>query len=289
MESRKLVSSIEARFPEIRAENYRRITAGWVAVVIEINGEYMFRFPKYGGWARQKREISLLKWLAPKLPVAVPRYEFVWSGEGPHLAGYRKILGSTFRRGVLKDSNVRELGDSLGSFLTELHHLMPPPGILDKIPKKLPDQGTHAPKLHRQARKFVYPLLSQKQRDTAETFWTEYTEYFSKVSFEPRLIHGDLGGANVIMDPVTGRLDGVIDWEDAKLGDPALDFTGLFDEDRVLGNAALARYALEKTGFEQRIRFHSIRSSFDEAGWGVWAREKKATKIGLKHIDERLA
>ena len=48
----------------------------------------------HGGWARLRREMTLLKWLAPKLTIAIPDYEFVWSGSKKHqqkLAGYKKI------------------------------------------------------------------------------------------------------------------------------------------------------------------------------------------------------
>jgi aminoglycoside phosphotransferase (APT) family kinase protein len=41
----------------------------------------------------------------------------------------------------------------------------------------------------------------------------------------PALLHGDLGGHNVLV--ADGRIVGLIDWEDSLLGDPLFDFAGL--------------------------------------------------------------
>lgn len=41
------------------------------------------------------------------------------------------------------------------------------------------------------------------------------------------LLHADLGGEHVLVDPASGRVTGVIDWADAIVGDPAIDYAGL--------------------------------------------------------------
>jgi aminoglycoside phosphotransferase (APT) family kinase protein len=40
-------------------------------------------------------------------------------------------------------------------------------------------------------------------------------------------LHGDFLGDNIIVDPASGRLVGVIDWGNAAIGDPAMDFVTL--------------------------------------------------------------
>jgi aminoglycoside 2''-phosphotransferase len=37
------------------------------------------------------------------------------------------------------------------------------------------------------------------------------------------VLHGDLGGTNLLVDPVDGRVTGVLDWDGAGPGDPAVD------------------------------------------------------------------
>jgi aminoglycoside phosphotransferase (APT) family kinase protein len=41
------------------------------------------------------------------------------------------------------------------------------------------------------------------------------------------LLHDDLGGEHVLLDPEDGTVAAVIDWADASVGDPALDYAGL--------------------------------------------------------------
>lgn len=41
------------------------------------------------------------------------------------------------------------------------------------------------------------------------------------------LVHGDLGGENVRVDPVAGAVTGVLDWDSAGPGDPAVDLAAL--------------------------------------------------------------
>lgn len=47
-------------------------------------------------------------------------------------------------------------------------------------------------------------------------------------SVEPRLVHGDFGGGHLLWDR-SGRLSGVIDWDNACLTDPAFDAFRLWD------------------------------------------------------------
>jgi aminoglycoside phosphotransferase (APT) family kinase protein len=46
-------------------------------------------------------------------------------------------------------------------------------------------------------------------------------------AFTPVLVHRDLVPEHVLVDE--GRIVGLIDFEDATVGDPAIDFAGLFD------------------------------------------------------------
>jgi hypothetical protein len=74
---------IEGCFPELRIKRCRQMRTGWENFVLEINGEYVFRFPKY--WETEKRlenEIEFLPTLASRLSTQVPDYEFVWKATG---------------------------------------------------------------------------------------------------------------------------------------------------------------------------------------------------------------
>ncbi|OAA57738.1 transferase [Cordyceps fumosorosea ARSEF 2679] len=58
--------------------------------------------------------------------------------------------------------------------------------------------------------------------------------------YTPVLLHADLKGEHIFVDPATGRLTGVIDWSDACIGHPSVDVRGLTIS---VGAAASARIA----------------------------------------------
>src|SRR5687768_4368296 len=75
----------------------------------------------------------------------------------------------------------------------------------------------------------------------------------------PRFLHGDFNSGNIILDPTSGRFVGVIDWGNAAVGDPALDFMWLvlwrgWD----FTHAVLKAYELPTDdGFLDRLRYHA--------------------------------
>ena len=66
------------------------------------------------------------------------------------------------------------------------------------------------------------------------------------------LVHTDLGPGNLIVEPQTGRLTGILDWTDTFLGDAAGDF------------AALVRW--RGWAFTEEVLRSSMNSSFPPAG-----------------------
>lgn len=73
----------------------------------------------------------------------------------------------------------------------------------------------------------------------------------------PRFIHHDFSLRHILIDRGTGRLSGIIDWSDAALGDPALDFVSLVlwrGWDFTDSVIRLYRPALDD-GFRDRLRF----------------------------------
>jgi aminoglycoside phosphotransferase (APT) family kinase protein len=72
-------------------------------------------------------------------------------------------------------------------------------------------------------------------------------------------LHGDFSADNIIIDPASGRLVGVIDWGNAAIGDPALDFMWLvlWRGWRFM-HTVLDAYQLPiDDGFLDRVRLHA--------------------------------
>lgn len=71
-------------------------------------------------------------------------------------------------------------------------------------------------------RELLYPLMSPTGRDRADR---ELDDLLAVDTSARTLVHGDLGGANLRF--VDGRLVGVLDWDEAHLGDPAADLASI--------------------------------------------------------------
>jgi aminoglycoside 2''-phosphotransferase len=77
-------------------------------------------------------------------------------------------------------------------------------------------------RLHARTREAVLPLLDNRAAKVLERTWTIFE---SSLAFTPAVVHADLGGEHLLVEK--GHLVGIIDWETACLGDPAIDFVGL--------------------------------------------------------------
>ena len=94
------------------------------------------------------------------------------------------------------------------------------------------------------------PLDDARKVGLRQADWDDYTGTL-------RVLHGDFKHNNIIVDPVSGRLVGVIDWGNAAVGDPAMDFMSvvLWRGWRFM-HAVLSTYELPvDEEFLDRVRF----------------------------------
>ena len=217
---------VERHAPGLRIERLVAVEQGWDSAVVEVNDEWIFRFPRRSQvveWLR--REVALLPELAAALPVPVPRFEVVGEAESLELVGYRKLHGSALDAAVAGGADPRALAGQLGAFLAALHRFdvaraeqlgLPPADA----PAWLARYGEFRDWCERRA----LPLLSIGDRRSAGAM---FEDFFSRAcsGFAIAVVHADLGPEHVLCrgDVVSG----VIDWGDVRIGDPALDFAWL--------------------------------------------------------------
>ena len=89
----------------------------------------------------------------------------------------------------------------------------------------------------------------------------------------PVFCHNDLGIEHVLVDPGTWTVTGVIDWSDAAIVDPAVDFGLLYrDLGPAAAHAAVDSYrtgANELVTLEERARFYARCSVFEDLAYGL--------------------
>jgi aminoglycoside 2''-phosphotransferase len=280
---------IQKCFPEFRIRTSKQIVTGWDNLVLEVNREYIFRFPKYRDAEKHLRsEILFLPALRRQLSVEVPDYEFIWKG-GPKyprwFGGYRKISGVTVHSLTFRKEWTKLLATQIAGFLKELHRIRFRGVRLMNIPKYSPEEWSRSIRLqYRKVRRIVYPLLDSKLRATSEEFWERLLAECRDSNFDPTLIHGDLGTENILFDPASVRLTGILDWGYMQISDPALEFAHLFMHKPELGAQVLNHYGTEGTRFKKRVNWYVDSEPFYDVMWGVDHHWDKAKKLGLSQL-----
>lgn len=185
----------------------RAIEDGWDYRVIVLEDRWAIRSPRRAQmvpWL--EAEVALLPALAAALPVRVPLFEHV--SRDPPFVVYRFIEGEPLRD---------EDSDGVRAFLDALHAFDP-----GELPVRRPDWLATYRELADEFRRHVVPLLDVDERGRADALLAEVEVL---CGFAPALTHSDLGPEHLRVRD--GRLAGVIDWGDARMGDPAIDYAWL--------------------------------------------------------------
>lgn len=251
----------------------------------------IFRFPHGGqGDVLLRRERDLCDTLSAILPVPIPRYEFFadgCSGFPWPVAGYRKLPGISIEDLTLDPAEISVIASQVGGFLSALHNVEPT--ILH--PVELPGHSPTEVKRRQQAlydevKQQAYPVLNARERAWTSALFESFLSGPANHSFRPVLIHGDLDSSNILCDPAERTLQGIIDFEDACMGDPASDFCVLVAEHGpafLEGMLRTYRPALDSS-FQARVVFHSQRIIYHELLYGLYHGDDRFSQSALKRL-----
>ncbi len=211
------------QFPELALETVVRLGSGWSSDAYLVDDHLVVRFPRNAEMtAGLELDAAILEAVHASLgPVTrIPRVSLRGQG-GEHFP--HPFLGYEAISGIPADDPEAPLSDELarelGQVLTHIHTI--PMAVARRL-GLTPEPG-------------------------------------GDVSVRRCFIHGDFMPDNLIVDPESGSLLGIIDWGNATLGDPALDFISLV----MWRGWSFVRVALEAYGlpvddrFEDRVRFHA--------------------------------
>jgi RIO-like serine/threonine protein kinase len=140
--------------------------------------------------------------------------------------GYRKIPGERFSKLYLNASSeqLRGLGEQIGHAVGEFHSLEE--NVLDGEADSFTPESYRSEQsaIFDRVQDEVYPRLSTDQREWTESIFNDFLESDENFEFEPVIAHCDLYTTNILVDPPTLNLTGIIDFENVDLYDPAADF-----------------------------------------------------------------
>ncbi len=238
----------------------RELDDGWDFKVLVVADDWVVRWPRHRLAVEEiEKEVELLPVLAPLLPVEVPRFEYV--SREPWLVAYRLIRGEPL---------VDEDPDGVRAFLNALHDV-----DLDDMPGPRPDWLETYREQANEFRRVVLPLLDPDERARGEELLAEAE---TVTGFEPVVTHSDLGPMHLLVHD--GRLAGVIDWGDARVGDPAIDYAWLL-------NGPFPKWEVDDELRRRALVYHRLGPWF-EVHYGVFMDQPRWVDSGLRGIRERL-
>ncbi len=227
MGKKSLINKIRREFPDLKWQHAQHIVEGWDHYVLKLDDKYIFRFPRKVNYAKRLYgEVLLLKYLsAKKLPIPVPRYEFV--AKDKSFAGYSILEGDQMRKVIfdeLTNSAKITIAKQIGSFLSILHTT--PLSIGKKFGARQVDSRKQYKDLVKNTKKYIKPRLSKKDNALVDEFLKDFGEYQGYP--HKCLTHSDIYRDHLIVDKSKKRLSGIIDFADRSIADPAWDFSELW-------------------------------------------------------------
>ncbi|PTX21536.1 macrolide phosphotransferase [Pontibacter mucosus] len=212
---------------------------------------------------RAQNEHRVLQWLQGKLPVAVPDWQIFHES----LIAYPRLAGTPVANidmeqkcyiWNLEPENLPQAFiTSLGEAVAALHTLNTEAAAQAGLKVYQPEQARQ--KLETQMHRV------KRELGVAQPLWEQWQSWIGDDSFWPTqssLVHGDLQAAHILTDK-NGKVNGFLDWTEAEVSDPAIDFVAL-----------LASFGEETT--------KALLQAYEKAGGNVWPRM-------LEHIQQRLA
>lgn len=238
----------------------REVDSGWDFKVLIVDDAWVIRWPRHELAVEEiRQEVGLLPVIAPLLPVEVPQFEYI--SPEPWLVAYRFIRGNPL---------VTENPDGVRAFLDALHAI-----DVTAVPARRPHWLETYRELAGEFRRVVLPLLDPDERSRGAAVLAE-TETLT--GFDPVLTHSDLGPEHLLVRDE--KLVGVIDWGDARIGDPAIDYAWLL-------SVPFRAWDVDDELRRRAGTYHRLEPWF-EVHHGVFTDQPERVRSGLAGVRSRL-
>lgn len=224
-----MLDFVKNNFPNLNLNKVKVNTKGWDNNILIINNEIVFRFPKSDELLTkiidEGRILELLRVEEPILQL--PHYEYLYKDNTLLGVKYSFLEGTTLvdlpKQNLIENSlNAKGIGD----FLTKLHNI--DFSKLNNTSLETVHTLEYWESLYSKVKNVIFPLLEIKQQKEIDEVFNNFIDSFPKLTYKKTVIHGDLTASNIIYSEEKGCVNGIIDFTDAQIGDPAFDFAGLY-------------------------------------------------------------
>jgi aminoglycoside 2''-phosphotransferase len=284
------VDAAEARGVLARSSGARpaevvAIGDGWDHDTFLVDGDLIVRFPRRDeNVDGLRRELRLLPALADHLLYGIPRPSVTGEHDGRPFAGYPMIAGREVEPEDLEDEALRA---SLADAIRALHAFP-----VDTARGLLGVAGTVEEwrEIYRDIRvRFDEEVAHRVPPHVARAVRSSFEAFDANVSFDPVLVHRDLGLEHVLVDTASGAVTGIIDFGDATVGDPVIDVVGVWNAaGRTVTLELARRLGYDDAAAIERMWFYAWMGSLHAAFYGLEIGDEELVADACVELARRL-
>ncbi|MBN2231063.1 MAG: phosphotransferase [Candidatus Thorarchaeota archaeon] len=289
-------SVVESCFPELNDPRLKFHYHGTYNVYL-VEDKYLFRFPSTIIPIEEqrrliRRETLLLKNIRNHLTFEIPSPEFIDANSNTPFMGYQMIQGESLSRHFDSTSPVQKtiLGNQVGEFLSQLH-------AIDGSTLGIGDDGFYDPKesyreiqvVFSKIQELIIPEVSKNEREWIEKLFHEFLDIDENFDFKPVLIHGDFDTSNILVNFETMQVTGIIDFEETRVYDPAIDFIFLSEGVEFLTSILDSYSGMIDPQLGERVIFRNGRQPFFYILWGLEHELTPMVDFGYSFLKETIA
>lgn len=262
------------------AAGLRIIEHGWEQhVIIDEKAGIVYRYPRHdAAAAKLADEVAVLNDVNKHAwPIALP----VMREHNDTFTAYKYIPGEVLipeRVEQAPAESLEKIGARLGHFLARFHHL-----DFQVVTQK---KTKHHTSLLQYYEGRINSSIATDFYDKALLALNKLKGMMDEI--EPVVLHGDLHGPNVVVDPKTFELQGVIDLSEMETGDPHQEFRKIFMTFPRALNSAVEAY--QKNGghalrIEKIIQWAFV-NEWANAGYFADEPENVTFKRAVQHLQK---
>ncbi|RLT34559.1 MAG: aminoglycoside phosphotransferase family protein [Chloroflexi bacterium] len=274
-------------YPDFSIESAVLNRDGQYNDVLVVNDAFIFRFAKVApAIETMRREVELLHRFQPHISLPIPQPAFVHTESavlGEVFMGYPLVPGQPLWREAFQAINdsdgLARMAGQLAGFLRELHHT--PPDQIVPSGQPVADSPADMADLYTRIQANLYGYMRPDAQAGVTAHFERYFVNADRHPYTPTLRHGDFGTGNLLHDPETLSITGILDFSFTGLGDPAADFAGLYVS---YGEDFYRRcydvYPAMETALE-RVHFYRGIFALEEAIFGLEHNDNEAFQEGI--------
>lgn len=282
-----LMERISEVYPNLGVVQTEIVTAGQNNTVVIVNGDLVFRFPRYEvGIDNLVREVRVLRTLQGRTPIPIPVPIYAKLSPrvvGQVFVGYERLPGVPLSQipaaALDEDEDIRPLALQLGAFLAALHDVpLASVGINDVPNATIYHRWDD---ISRRIASQLFPLMRPDARQQVCDHFERFLNDPRTLSLRPVLTHGDFGASNILYDPATHHVTGVIDFGSVDADDPAVDLAAASTIHPNLLDVIPDAYPAA-TDMLDRVAFYRGTFALQEALFGIESGDEDALRTGME-------